>query len=430
MYFLYKTMTWLALLGSPFYAVGSLVLRPSSWRVVGERLGFPAPGVVKRGRGGIWIQAASVGELQIARLLASRLEDHGKVVTPTNISVTTTTARRLLVATPPPTGAAFTFPLDLPPAVARVVRRLRPALFVAVETEIWPNLFRRLQRGAVPIALVNGRISDRGLRRYRRFPGLMRHALGAVHLVCARTPEDARRFFELGVPAARILVTGDLKMDQPAPRAAAVAAEMQPWLDGRRVLVAGSTHAGEEDAALAAGRLAAAAGVPCTVVLAPRHLERTGEVTRLLEQGSVPWCRRSTMAASPPPDDPVRVVLLDTHGELADLYVAAHVALLGGTLVPVGGHNPLEAAAAGVPQVSGPRRENVREATAGLEQAGALLAAADAGEAAHLMAALLGDSAQATARGLAGRRLLERQRGVLERTVQALTALLPPSPAA
>ncbi len=126
----------------------------------------------------------------------------------------------------------------------------------------------------------------------------------------------------------------------------------------------------------------------------------------------------------------MRAVLLDTHGELAGLYAAAHVALLGGTLVPVGGHNPLEAAAAGIPQVCGPQRANVRDATAGLEKAGALLAAADAHEAAHLLATLLGDSEQATARGLAGRRLLDEERGALERTVQALMALLPPAPGA
>ncbi len=425
MYFLYKTLTWLALAGAPFYAAGSLLRHPRGWRVVSERLGLPAQVLVERGRGGIWIQAASVGELQIASLLARRLENHGQVAAPINISVTTTSARRLLLQAPPATGAAFTFPLDLPPVVARVVRRLRPALFVAVETEIWPNLFHRLRCQAVPIALVNGRISDRGLQRYRLFPGLMGHALGAVHLVCARTQEDARRFSELGVPAARIQVTGDLKMDRPAPQAAAVAAELQPWLTGRRVLVAGSTHAGEEDAALEAGRLAAAAGAPCTVVLAPRHLDRVGEVARLLEQAGVPWCRRSRMTVSPPPADPLRVVLLDTHGELAGLYAAAHVALLGGTLVPVGGHNPLEAAAAGVPQISGPQRANVRDITASLEKSGALLAAADGGAAARLMAALLGDSEQATARGLQGRRLLDGQRGALERTVQALTAILP-----
>lgn len=425
MYFLYKTLTWLALAGTPFYAVGSLVRHPWGWRVVAERLGLPTEVVMERGRGGIWIQAASVGELQIAGLLARCLEGHGQVATPVSISVTTTTARSLLLAAPPATGAAFTFPLDLPPVVARVVRRLQPALFVAVETEIWPNLFHSLRRRAVPIALVNGRISDRGLRRYRRFPGLMGHALGAVRLVCARTPEDARRFGELGVPAARIQVTGDLKMDCPAPQAAAVAAEWHPWLSGRRVLVAGSTHAGEEDAALEAGRLAAAAGTPCTVVLAPRHLDRVGEVARLLEKEGVPWCRRSRLGHKPPTAGAMQVVLLDTHGELAGLYAVAHVALLGGTLVPVGGHNPLEAAAAGVPQISGPQRANVREITAGLEKEGALLAAADAVEAAQMMATLLGDSAQATDRGRAGKRLLDQQRGALERTVQALTALLP-----
>ena len=425
MYFLYKTLTWLALLGAPIYAAGGLLRKPRGWRVIAERLGLHSQALVQRGHGGVWIQAASVGELQIAILLARRLQGTGPGGLPISLSVTTTAARRLLLAAPPASGAAFTFPLDLPPVAARVVRRLRPVLFVAVETEIWPNLFNRFRRGAIPVALINGRISDGSLQRYRRLPGLMRRALGAVHLVCARTEEDARRFTELGVPSERIRITGDVKMDMPAPSAAAVAGELLPWLNGRRVLVAGSTHAGEEEPAVEAGRRAAAAGVPATVVLAPRHLDRVGEVARFLERAGVAWCRRSRMTASPPPADPLRVVVLDTHGELAGLYATAHVALLGGTLVPVGGHNPLEAAAAGVPQVIGPRRENVREIAAGLEAAGALLPAADAGEAAELLSEMLMDGENASIRGEAGRRLLEGQRGALARTVEALTSLLP-----
>ena len=312
--------------------------------------------------------------------------------------------------------------------VARVASGLHPRLFIAVETELWPNLYAALQRQGIPIALVNGRISDKSLGRYRRIHRLVSRTLEAVHLVCARSEEDARRFVSLGLDSRRIQVTGDLKMDRPAPSPGNMKGVLGHLLAGRQVLVAGSTHPGEEEAALEAGRRAVAGGRRVTVILAPRHLDRLPQVQSLLEDTGLPWCRRSRLNGSAPAAGPLQVVLLDTHGELAGLYPLAHAAFLGGTLVTVGGHNPLEAAAAGIPQVSGPHLGNVRNAAARLQSAGALQSVADAGAAADCMAALLLDPQDARVRGRAAVDLLGRQRGSLDRTVAALSGLLAGAP--
>jgi 3-deoxy-D-manno-octulosonic-acid transferase len=337
--------------------------------------------------------------------------------------VTTPAARRLLAGELPEGAAGFTFPLDLPLVAGRVASRLRPRLFVAVETEIWPNLLAALDQQGSAAALVNGRIGDVSWHRYRRVTGLLRRAWRPVRLVCARSPLDAERFLSLGLPADRLMVSGDLKLARPAPSRAELPGELAPLLAGRRVLVAGSTHAGEETVALAAGTEAAAAGVPVAVVLAPRHLGRLEEVERTLRESGWTWCRRTRpLQPAPAPDRPL-AVLLDTHGELAALYPHAHAALLGGTLAPVGGHNPLEAAAAGVPQAAGPHQGNVRELAAALEDAGALVTAADAGALSRRLADWLVSPPEAATRGRAGAELVAREQGALERTLEALLPL-------
>ncbi len=426
MYLLYRGLTWLACALVPPYALASLLRRPGRWRELGDRLALFPTSLRREASGAVWIQAASVGELELARLLAPALAA-ARPGLRLVVSVTTPAARSLLAAPLPGVAATFTFPLDLPPVVARAVRQLHPRLFIALETEIWPNLFEALRQRSVPVALVNGRISDASLARYRRLPGLLARALAAVRLVCARTPRDAERFQELGVAGSRVAVCGDLKFDRRPPTAGDLAPDLAARLRGRRVLVAGSTHPGEEEVVLAAARGSMSAG-PLTVVLAPRHLERLAEVERLLAGSGLPWQRRTALASAGPVPDPVEVLLLDTHGELASLYPAAQVAFLGGTLAPVGGHNPLEAAAAGVPLVAGPRNANIAGIAAALEEAGGLLTCAGAEACAEHLARLLTDPDEARHRGEAARRAAAAGAGALQRCLERLAPLLP-SPA-
>ncbi len=424
MNFFYKALTWAGVVAAPFYAAGAVLRRPGEGATVAQRLGFPQPEVVRRARNGVWLQAASVGEWQIADAV-SRAWSARRPELRLSISVTTATARALMTASPPPSGAGFTFPADLPPVVGRVVRLLRPRLFVAVETELWPNLYAACHARGVPVALVNGRISDRALRRYLRVRNLMARTLSHVSLVCARSEQDARHFKQLGLPAERIRLTGDLKLDRPGRDPGPLPAELLPAFLGRRVLVAGSTHAGEEQAALDAGCAAARQGVQATVVLAPRHLERLPEVQRLLDKSGLPWSLRTRLSAASSLSGELVVVVLDTMGELEALYPHGHVALLGGTLAEVGGHNPLEAAAAGVPLVAGPHLNNVSEMAAGLQQAGGMLfCEKDATAVCRQLTRLLVDGEESRRRGGQARDYVKSSGGALDRTLAALDHLL------
>ena len=430
MFLLYRAITWLALAASPAYALVAFLRRPGRWRDVAERFGFLPGELLRMARGGVWLQASSVGELQLARQLVGELS-RVRPDLPMVLSVTTPAARRILDSGLRGTVGQFTFPLDLPPVVARAVATLQPSIFIAVETEIWPNLYADLRRRGVPVVLVNGRISDRTLPRYRRWAGLFRRAFAAIRLVCARSEEDARRFVTLGVPAARVQTTGNLKFDCRAPGVADVPDALRSLLEDRLVLVAASTHTGEEEAALSAARRALVnGGRPITVVLAPRHASRLNEVAAWLDQAGLPWVRRTALGAEgrlAEPGGALQVILLDTHGELPSIYALADVALLGGTLVPVGGHNPLEAAAGGVPSVSGPHLRNLQDTADVLIAAGGLLPARDREEAITLLARLLSDAGERRLRGESARRAVALHAGATARTLDLLRPLLRPA---
>ncbi|MFQ5669435.1 MAG: 3-deoxy-D-manno-octulosonic acid transferase [Acidobacteriota bacterium] len=429
MLLLYKILTWLAVGLAPFYILATLVRRPRDVREVAERFGVLSGELVETARGGLWIQAASVGELQIARLLSRSISARHPDL-PIVLSATTPTARAVSSCPVPGTVGYFTFPLDLPPVAARIVRLLRPRLFIAVETEIWPNLYQSFHRRGIPVALVNGRISDRSLEHKRWLRGPVAHALSAVALVCARGAEDAARFRRLGVPTTRVVNAGDIKFDRSQPQKEEIASDVLHLARGHRVLVAGSTYGNEEEVVLAGARRAGATEEdPLLVILAPRHREHLPEVELLLERSGLPWIRRTSLSGgaawSPGAlQDGIRVLLLDTHGEMAALFAMADVAFLGGTLVPVGGHNPLEAAVAGVPQVAGPYLENVTEAVQVLSAAGALLVAADGQTAARHLGHLLAEAQERHRRGNAAVDALAAHRGALSRTLSLLDPLL------
>jgi 3-deoxy-D-manno-octulosonic-acid transferase len=425
-FFIYKGLTWLALAAAPFYVLAAVLRRPGRWREVGERFGVLPPGLVASARGGIWIQAASVGELQLARHLAGALHQaHAGI--PIVVSVTTPAARRLGSRPPAGTVGCFTFPVDLPPVVRRVVGLLRPRLFIALETELWPNLYETLRRRGVPVALANGRVSDTSMRRYARVTGLLARTLDAVRLACTRTGEDARRFRDLGLPANRVVAVGDLKFDREPPAADEIPADLRSLFSQSRVLIAGSTHPGEEEVAIESGRQAAVPEGPSVlIVLAPRHLARLPAVERLVERTGLPWWRRSALPAGDEtmPASPLSILILDSHGELSRLYPGARACLLGGTLAPVGGHNPLEAAGAGVPVVTGPHVSNVTDLVAALRAGGGLIQAGDPAEAASHLARLLSDDEESRRRGRAARAALEANRGATRRTVDRIGGLL------
>jgi 3-deoxy-D-manno-octulosonic-acid transferase len=366
-------------------AAAALALRPD-WRVgLRERLGDAAarPGCV-------WVHAASVGEILAALPLVDGLGAAGHDV----VTSTQTLAGRAVMRRRRPDVPCGLAPLDHPWPVARALARSRPAALVLVEGELWPCWIAAAARRRTPVVLVSGRISDRSFARRRRVRPLVARTLRRLAAIGARSPRDAERFRALGAPPEAVVVSGDLKLAGD-PRRAELAADLAGVLDGTPLVVGGSTHAGEERALLAALTEVEARAIPAALVLAPRRPERAAEVARLVRAGG--RCLRRRSALGPQPLRPGEVLLLDSLGELASVYTRADAAFVGGTLVPVGGHNVLEPALAGVPVCYGPHTEHVEAAVGILERSGAGRRVADAVALADALGELLSHRAAAGA---------------------------------
>ncbi len=381
-----------------------------------ERLGRDLPEVAPRG---IWIQAVSVGEVEVARRLVRRL---GEACPGLPVLVTATTATGIALARGSLGGRAAVAPcpLDLPRSVGRLLDHARPRVLALVETELWPEMLYQAERRGVRVAVVNGRLSEASFARYRRVSPLLAPLLAPLSAVLARAAGDAERFAALGVPRDRIWTTGNVKYDlEPDPAPLPWAADARRLASGRPVVAAGSTMEGEEGPVLEAlERLGGPGGRPF-LILAPRHPERFGRVAELLRERGWAYERRSAETLRGPAD----ALLLDTIGELGRAYRLASVAFLGGSLVPTGGHNPLEPAAWGVPVVTGPWVHNFDEVYRELHAAGASVRVEDGSSLGQAVGRWLCDPDAARAAGRAGLAVVERNRGALERTVGALLRL-------
>jgi 3-deoxy-D-manno-octulosonic-acid transferase len=384
------------------------------WRIgLGERLGAGA----RAHDHPLWVHAASVGEILAASRLVDALQAKGHRVL---ASTMTATGREVMGVARPGVPCRIA-PLDHPWCVSAALGRVRPRALVLIETELWPTWIAGAHRRGIPIALVSARLSDRSFPRYRRLGPLLRRTLARVTAIGARTEADRERFVTLGAPPERLSVSGDLKLElerEPRP----LAPDLGAALGGVPLLVAGSTHPGEEAAALGALAAAEAAGREAALVLAPRHLERTGDVVEAVRATGRRWQRRSDLSGSPLAAG--EVLVLDSLGELAAVYPRARAAFVGGTLASVGGHNVLEPAGARRPVVFGPHTENVRHAVDLLLASGGGLCIADAAGLAETWTALLSDPDAARARGEAGWCELQGHQGSAERCAEIVISLL------
>ncbi len=390
------------------------------WRNFGERFGFGAPVAPH----GVWIHAVSVGEVQACAPLVGVLRQRYPDLPLTVTAVTPTGAARARALFG---GAAQVryVPFDLPGAVRRFFARVQPRLAVIVETELWPNLYRECGRRRVPLVLASARLSARSVGRYRRLGALFRDTLSQAAVVAAQGAGDAERFRALGADPASTHVTGNLKFDfelppQTVERGARLRAQYAP---ARALWVAGSTHGGgEEQALLEAQRRVRALHPEALLVLAPRHPQRFAEVAALLHQAGVSFVRRSQGAAAAA--HTCEVLLLDSLGELLDFYAAADVAFVGGSLVPIGGHNLLEPAALGVPILTGPYNSNSEEIARLLIASGAAEVVRDAATLGARVGALLANPEARVRIGAQGRASVDSNRGALGKLLGLIEPLL------
>jgi 3-deoxy-D-manno-octulosonic-acid transferase len=370
----------------------------------------------------IWVHAVSVGEV----LAVSRLVKTLDAALPGYLIVVSTTTRTGQALARERFGAnrVFYCPLDLPWAVRAVLNALQPRLLVLAETEFWPNLLSGCCRRGIPVAVVNARISDRSWPRYRILRRLWKPFLGGLSRVLAQSETDAERLTAIGCLPERVTVAGNLKFDVRAAEEAEATRQLKALAPGLRFVVAGSTLEGEEAALLEAWPRLLGADPQLLMVLAVRHPERFAAVAALLDQSGLPWVRRSEWKTAPKPLIPGQIVLLDTIGELASVYSLASVAFVGGSLIPAGGHNPLEPAQFGVPIVMGPHTFNFRAITEDLLAHHAVRIAAKE-ELAAVLIELLQNRTEAKAMGERAKQVFGSQAGATGRCVDALKKLLP-----
>jgi 3-deoxy-D-manno-octulosonic-acid transferase len=389
----------------------------SYWRGIPQRFGC---GTNIGGAGAIWIHAVSLGEVTAAAPLLRALRAKYR-------------ARPLVLTTATPTGmqrARELFrdgvdiryvPYDLPGAVRRFLACVRPQLAIFLETELWPNLLQGCGRRGVRVVIASARLSPRSVGRYRRMAGLFRRVLAQDIVIAAQSPADAQRFIAIGAAAQNTHVIGNIKFDfaldaTVAERGAVLRARFAPT---RAVWVAGSTHEGEEQIVLDAHLAVCAVKPDALLVLVPRHPSRFDRVAALLGQRGLTYVRRSR---GEPQNTAYQVLLVDTIGELLQFYAAADVAFVGGSLLPIGGHNLLEPAALGVPVVTGPYNSNGVDIARKLADAGGLQTVQDAAGLAATVLGLLADRSNGGKMAAAARRVIADNQGAVAR----LCALIEP----
>jgi 3-deoxy-D-manno-octulosonic-acid transferase len=397
-----------------------------------QRLGFVSSRLRKqiaglgRERPLIWVHAVSVGEV----LAVSRLVKTLDAAFPEYVIAVSTTTRTGQALARERFGAnrVFYCPLDLPWAVRSYLNALQPRLLILAETEFWPNLLSGCFLRKIPVAVVNARISDRSWARYRRLSRLWRPFLSRLSRVLAQTHTDAERLKAIGCLPQRVSVVGNLKFDVRAAEQAEATRLLKALAGSLRLIVAGSTLDGEETALLEAWPRLLEADPQLAMVLAPRHPERFTAVAALLQKSGFYWVKRSDWSSTPESSikslNPGTIVLLDTIGELASVYSLASVAFVGGSLVPAGGHNPLEPAQFGVPILMGPHFTNFRAITSDLLAHQAVRIAADKNDMPAALIDLLEDRPAAAVMGKRAKNVFEQQAGATARSVEALIELL------
>jgi 3-deoxy-D-manno-octulosonic-acid transferase len=432
MYFLYSLLLTLGVVAILPRFIADAFRHGKYVQGLRDRLGR-LPVVESNGRPVIWLHCVSVGEAQAARPLARAILDqfpsHALVV-----STTTLTGQRIARDVfRDDARAVFYFPFDWPWAVRRSLRTVNPSAVLIMETELWPNFLRECRKRRVPVAIVNGRLSERSSRRYRLVRRFIKRIVNDLDLALMQTEADAERMRGLGLADERVFVSGNVKFDAPDDAGGqGLTDELRErfhFNDGRQLLIAASTHSPEERIIIEAFKqLRSSAGNErARLLIAPRHPERFAEVAALLQSSGLIWSRRSAVRSEG--DSACDVILLDSIGELRAVYPLAAIVFVGGSLTPTGGHNILEPAMVGACTVTGAQTFNFTAIVRVFLEADALIQLPPLSESdapavlANTLEGLLADDERRRSLGKNARMVLERNRGATERTIKLLAPL-------
>lgn len=385
---------------------------------------MPQPTLEKiYGSNGIWVHAASVGEIVAASPVVRELKrryPHETVV----VSVVTATGHRMAQRIIPEADGHIFFPVDLPIITARIVDIVKPKVILLVETELWPNFLRLAEKRGFPVMMVNGRISDRSARRYALIRRFTRRMLAQIKWFCMQSEQDAEYIIQMGASPAHVEITGNTKYDQTYAEVSSEEKEVlcREFAVGHRhpVIVAGSVHKGEDELVLDMFDRVRQQYPEAFLIIAPREIPRSGQVADLAAAHGYRVQRRTQATAAPTTD--LDVLILDTIGELGRIYSLADVVVVGGSFVPVGGHNILEPAAHGKPILVGPYMFNFKEIYTLMESHDAVVMTSEA-QLSQEIIALLADTRRLEQLGAHALRLIQENGGATRRNVDAFAAL-------
>jgi 3-deoxy-D-manno-octulosonic-acid transferase len=420
--------TFFLIFAAPYFVFRALIGGRFRTELI-QRMGFlPALSLKKP----IWVHAASVGEVFCSIPLLKRIKKEFpkcEIILTTMTRTGNQTARTYI----PEADAVLFCPIDHPVTLQRAIERIQPRVLLIAETELWPNLLRSCGKRGIPIVVFNGRISEKSFRGYLFFKFFFKECLKYVSLFLMQTEEDRNRIIEIGAASDKTRVVGNLKFDQTisSPTQKAVSEIVRvPGLEGKEIiLIAGSTHPGEEEILLSLFKELRRSDPRLVLLLAPRHLERLEEVEKAIKKESLSWIRRTSFPggqdqSGEEPKEPPEVILLDTMGELMSLYSLGTVIFVGGSLVPVGGHNPLEPLFFKKCVLFGPYMFHFSEISRSLIQAGGAIQVKGREDLFFHLKRLLADEGARKEVGEKGYRFLQKHRGATERMFEEIRPFL------
>ena len=418
-------LTFLLILMSPYFLFRSLV-RKGFREALPQRMGFFKTLPFK---GPIWIHAASVGEVFCSIPVLKRVKkefSQAKII----LTTMTSTGNRTAKINLPEADQVIFVPIDHPLIVQRVIKKIQPSILLIAETELWPNLLRSCGSKRIPIVLFNGRISQKSFQRYVSFKFFFKECLKYISLFLMQTEEDRTRIIEIGADPQKTRVVGNLKFDQTFPNFSRDGMDKMAKALGlhgeEKIFIAGSTHSGEEEILISIHKELKKIDPHLVFILAPRHLERLDEVEKILRKESISWVRKSSLPSGAGGLDQKQpdVVLLDTMGELMTLYSLGTLVFVGGSLVPIGGHNPLEPLFHKKCVLFGPHMLNFLEISQRLIEAGGAIQVSGKEELSSQLRRLMLDEPAREEVGERGYQFLKKHQGATERMFEEIRPLL------
>ena len=425
-YYLYNFLLTLLLIGTIPYFLFRSLLSKRFRKALPQRMGFFRSPSFKNP---IWVHAASVGEVFCSIPLLKKIKKefpHSRIILTTMTSTGNETATSYL----PETDQVLFVPIDHPLIIRRTIKKIQPSLLLIAETELWPNLLRSCGKKGIPIILFNGRISQRSFRRYLLFKFFFKECLQYISLFLMQTEEDQKRIIKIGGESQKTRAVGNLKFDQPfpsfTPETRNEIAKTLGLSGKENVLIAGSTHSGEEEILVTFFKELKKKDPNLLLILAPRHLERLEEVERILKKEALSWLRKTSLSigAGRSDQEHPEVILLDTMGELMGIYSLGTLVFVGGSLVPIGGHNPLEPLFFRKGVLFGPYMFHFSEISSRLIEAGGAIQVSKKEELFSQLKRLLSDEGARKELGEKGYQFLHKHQGATERMLKEIRPFL------